>query len=531
MIIVKRCPSCNRIAERESVIKLSGSKLIKLSCGHLVNEDVLKNQNQKLTSTDGNKTLFKYQADDLETIEAANARVLLTYECGLGKTVTTLFTLFNHPKELFPCLIVCKSAVQIQWLKETLGILGEDYTPFILKKGGQAPIKDYPIHLISFDLLRRYNNKEGESVLTNFGFKTVIIDECQHIKSNDSKRTKALQAICLNATHVIALSATPIKNHAAEYFPILNILQPTRFPIREEFYRTWCDIFKSSGNYSKIKGLKNPSLFKEFTKDFIIYHTRDECLPHLPKERRNFEFMNIDDEALQDAYNETIKELTDFEEEADRKGRKGLEYFQNILEYLSKLRHITGLAKVGSCAVKAEEFLLSTERKLVIYIHHVDVGDLIQGHLKQLCKEADYQWEPLRLYGGMGSQKIEQVKEEFLNGPSRILIASTLAAGEGLNLQPVSDAIMVERQWNSVNEEQAERRFSRPGATASSINIDYLIAIGTVDDYLTEIVERKRKHVKEAITGEKMDFSENSVLSELVEALTKVGKPKWRLNK
>ena len=209
--------------------------------------------------------------------------------------------------------------------------------------------------------------------------------------------------------------------------------------------------------------------------------------------------------------------------------KKGMTEYANILEYLSKMRHITGLAKVDETVAKAEEFLLSTERKLVIFHHHIDVGDMIEARLIQTCKDGGYDWKPLRLKGGMG-MALDEVKNAFLNTSCRILIASTLAAGEGLNLQPVSDAIQVERQWNSVNEEQAERRFSRPGATADSINIDYLIAISTVDDHLTAIIEHKRKIVKEAVTGiVSEDLSQNAVLSELADALVRAGKPKWRL--
>ena len=46
------------------------------------------------------------------------------------------------------------------------------------------------------------------------------------------------------------------------------------------------------------------------------------------------------------------------------------------------------------------------------------------------------------------------------------MVASQLAAGEGLNLQTCSDCVMHERQWNPGKEEQAEGRFIRIGQTA-----------------------------------------------------------------
>ena len=49
------------------------------------------------------------------------------------------------------------------------------------------------------------------------------------------------------------------------------------------------------------------------------------------------------------------------------------------------------------------------------------------------------------------------------------MVASTLAAGEGLNLQTCSDCVIHERQWNPANEEQVEGRFIRIGQIAETV--------------------------------------------------------------
>ncbi len=73
------------------------------------------------------------------------------------------------------------------------------------------------------------------------------------------------------------------------------------------------------------------------------------------------------------------------------------------------------------------------------------------------------------------------------------MIASTLASGEGLNLQSCSDCVMHERQWNPSAEEQAEGRFIRIGQLAQSVNAVYMHADDTVDTDLHNIVEGKRR--------------------------------------
>jgi hypothetical protein len=88
---------------------------------------------------------------------------------------------------------------------------------------------------------------------------------------------------------------------------------------------------------------------------------------------------------------------------------------------------------------------------------------------------------------------------------------------------------MVEHQWNPANEEQCEGRFPRPGATAESINATYAIALGTPDEYLTEIKERKREICKKTMGNEAISWNESGVIKELTEMLLSKGGKRWNL--
>ena len=113
------------------------------------------------------------------------------------------------------------------------------------------------------------------------------------------------------------------------------------------------------------------------------------------------------------------------------------------------------------------------------------------------------------------------------NRDQRILIASTLAAGEGINLQACSDCIMVERQWNPANEEQAESRFIRIGQTADSVTATYMIALGTIDEYFTGLVEAKRQVIASTMKGETMS-DESTLMNELADILASKGRKAWK---
>jgi len=191
------------------------------------------------------------------------------------------------------------------------------------------------------------------------------------------------------------------------------------------------------------------------------------------------------------------------------------------------MRHCTGLAKVSPVIEYVKDFLYDTDRKLTIFVHHKDVVESLKIGLKTICHENDVH-EPLNLTSALSAEERNDIVQKFKNNPlCRVLIASTLASGEGLNLQFCSDCIMVERQWNPANEEQAEGRFSRIGSEAEKINAIYFTAIGTVDEFFMKIVESKRKIVNEAMTGVKVNWNDDEVIDELSKMIVSHGRKAW----
>ena len=319
---------------------------------------------------------------------------------------------------------------------------------------------------------------------------------------------------------VFALSGTPIKNHAGEYFPILNILHPEMFPSQAQFERDYVDTYQNGFSY-KIGGLRRGQAddFKNLTESFITRYTRDEVLPDLPKIfRKNF-FVELGEE-VEKAY---YKAYIEFREEY-------LEGGENILAKLNRMRHLTGISKILPVTDFVKEFLEETDRKIALFVHHKDVGLGLYNNIKNVCDAMKIPG-PIQLTSENAGTDVGNRLDELWKNDSRqrIMVASTLSAGEGKNWQMCSDMIMVEHQWNPANEEQCEGRFPRPGATAESISATYAIALGTPDEYLTEIKERKREICKKTLGNESVSWNESSVIKELSELLIQRGGKRWKL--
>jgi SWI/SNF-related matrix-associated actin-dependent regulator 1 of chromatin subfamily A len=543
------CPNCNKVAETVSTYKI-GDKLVNLlKCGHLLNAEQLNHSSAEQIVSLDNKKLYKFQNVGVKFIEESSARCLISDEMGLGKTVQALAAVYLH-KELRPFLVICKASLKDQWQHEIMRWMGEDYFAQIIDSPRQAPLAGMPAFIMSYDVLRRFEvhvksksdaraneseeytpripseeETEGsklKELIRKMRVKTIILDECQQIKNSEAQRTVHVRSICKEVDHVIALSGTPIKNNAAEYFPVLNILKPEMFPRYSAFLFNYCDSYFNGYSY-KTGGLKNPKLFLDKTKSFIIRRTRDEVLPDLPKIRRSFQFHELSKQ-VEGAYIEIFKQFRD-EYNSIEQDELSFQESGNILAYLSRMRHLTGLSKIDPCIDYIMEIMGSTDDRVTVFVHHKDVAEILTSKLNTLFSKLNLP-PCARHEAGSSSLDTEKAFEK-----SRVLIASTLAGGEGLNLQHLCRRfVMLERQWNPANEEQAEARFPRPeGIKTDFIDGVYMVAIGTVDEFFSEIVEQKREIVGKTLDGKASEWNQSSLIKELAERLSMSGGRKWSI--
>jgi len=318
------------------------------------------------------------------------------------------------------------------------------------------------------------------------------------------------------------MSGTPIEDNAGEYFTVLNLVAPTRFPHYQGYLDRYVDTYDTFYS-TRIGGLKDIDRFKEDTNDIVIRRTKDEVLKDLPVFQRLFHHVELDAKDNK-VYDKAMKELEDlfYDDKQSEFEKSG-----SMIAIMSRLRHICGLAKIDACVEFVTEFLLSSDRKITIFTHHNDVMDILVGKLNKWMEEGNFPAVE-KLHAVLDGNGRAALVERFKDGPARVMVASTLASGEGINLQFCSDAILLERQWNPAKEEQAEARFHRFGQK-ENVSVTYMIASGRIDEYFTELVERKRAIVAGALDGKEIQWDQQSLMKELAEMLISKGKKKWVL--
>lgn len=537
--------------------------LVILECGHVINTI-----EPKFESSDGKK-LYPFQeigVDFLNSSLVSGRGKLIADEQGLGKTIQGLCYLKNKLDRL-PCLIICKSKLTRQWMGEVYKWNGS----LSLLISGKGIIAGFKYYIVSVDLLRNLDSKE----IKRLGIKTIIIDECQSIKNMDSRRTQEVLNLCkptgtCTCSHsvkdhslelieafdstkyhkpkecltceckeykdemdlfIIGMSGTPILNRVSEYFPILHLLDSSRFPSESSFTYNWVDSYWD-GFKMKTGGIRNTEAWKEYTSDLIIRRERSEVMPDLPSIDRQITWVDLS-KAAQEEYDKQEKGFIDTYIESQLEGKNET---TNLLAYISRMRHIIGRSKVPDCVDYVTDFLMSTGRKLCIFVHHKAVGENLTNHLNKWMKDGGYP-EVLNIRGNMNPDELGEIQRKFNTQEEyKILVASTLAAGEGLNLQEqCGDCVILERQWNPAKEEQAISRFVRIGFMKSakvklnSVIAQYILAIGTIDDWLTSLIEEKRSIFEQAVNAKDIEAAEMDLMKELMSKIVNEGRKKWKL--
>ena len=473
---------------------------------------------------------YDFQIETAKFVERninINKGVLVAHDFGLGKTLISLLEIRFHSDTRTPTLYVVKSKTKFQWLKAIMTWIGPSHIGMIIQTSKDTLIPGFKTYITSYDLLKKLKKEDVERL----GIKCVILDECQQIKNVRSTRTQEIRKIVSNPNiKVIALSGTPWKNRGEELFPVLNICDPVKFNNEQAFLVNWVDWYMH-GTVRKQGGIRNIPRFKEHTKNLIIRYEFDEVMKGAATVKR-MKLPVMLDQISQESYDDATSDFVKWYQDYIISGEESSVSSIEILAQMARMRHITGLAKIAATVEFCDEFYENTDRSLVIFVHHVDVGTCLVAELKELFKsKTDVVIETLS--ASKTDVQNNTVSSKFnIDGKRWFIIASTLACGEGIDgLQKGYDSILHERQWNPSNEDQATPgRFKRIGQKSSVINVTCVEAEDTIDTDLDMIVEQKRKIFHELMNkGEVPKWNNDAFTKELADALVTRWKKKGKV--
>ena len=444
-----------------------------------------------------NGTLLPYQKMGLDFLLKTNGCALIADEMGLGKTIEALAYLVTAP-DTFPCLIMAPLVTLVNWQREIEKFIKtSDGKPFVVtkirsgKKGDlftQRTLDDTnngpAIYLINYDLVSRRRDD-----LAKIPFRTIIADECQHMRNPGSQKTIAARELVdlESVRHRIGLSGTPCYNHGVEIWSICDFINPGMLGTLSEFRGQFVESYDP---HSSIISSKRWILFEILTESVMIRRRKMDVLNDLPEKSRYRQEIDIDKGYYE---REMRKHLVTLHEKLNAAHARN--HFKTIVEtsayqeFKVSERISAGMAKVPYIVEFVKE-MMENEEPLVIFCHHLSVHSALQEKLAE--------FKPVTIIGGQTEMQRQQSIDSFQGGKTKLMIAGLRAGNVGISLTEACYVVFAELDWSPAIHRQAEDRLHRIGQK-KAVFAYYLEGKGTLDEKIVGVLTDKTLELNEIL--------------------------------
>ena len=439
--------------------------------------------------------LYQFQLEDVLKMEQMEGRVLIASEMGLGKTIQSLAWLQLHPEKR-PAIIVVPASLKLNWEKEAKLWMSPEPNIQILfgKKMPESIIGD--IIIINYDILPTWLEQ-----LQRIKPQVLVLDEIHYVKNNKTHRTKAVKALGKDIPHILGLSGTPIVNRPVEAYNAIKLIDPTAIPSFWEYTQKYCDAKHNSFGWNFNGASNTEELHRRLTGSVMIRRKKVEVLAELPDKTFSVVPIEIDNrKEYQKAESNFINWVR--ENQGDEKAQRASN--AEALARIEGLKQLTVKGKLNQVIDWITDFLEVGGKLVVFATHKLTIDVLMETFGDQAVK----------IDGSVSTQARQDVVDKFQNDPScRLFVGNVKAAGVGITLTASSSVAFVELPWTPGELSQASDRVHRIGQK-NAVNIYYLLARGSIEETISEMLDRKRKVLDSILDGKETD--EQSMLSELL---------------
>jgi SWI/SNF-related matrix-associated actin-dependent regulator of chromatin subfamily A-like protein 1 len=411
----------------------------------------------------------------------AARNTFLADEQGLGKTVQALAAL--EADDAFPAVVVCPASLKLNWKREIEHWLPHRSVTVISGTGATPPAAE--ITVLNYEIVHAHRVR-----LALREPQALVLDESHYVKNPRAKRTKAVrrlaEALPKDALR-LALTGTPVMNHPDELIAQLRIIgRLAEFGSGARFARR----FQGPGAEQRIHWHLRRRCF--------VRRLKADVLPQLPAKRQVVVPVALENER---EYRLAEKDVIAWLREqpldlSELEARVAAALRAERLAQLNALKRLAARGKCGPALAWIGDFLASDE-PLVVFAGHREVQDLLVERFP----------DARHLLGRDSAIAREAAVQAFQepDGP-QLIICSTRVGAQGITLTRASNVAFLDLEWTPAIHDQAEDRCHRIGQD-DAVTAWYLLAAGTIDETMIELIARKRGIVG-AVTDGRADESE-----------------------
>ncbi|WP_433240752.1 SNF2-related protein [Streptosporangium sp. CA-135522] len=433
---------------------------------------------------------------------------ILADDMGLGKTVSTLSLLLRERESgtRRPTLLVCPMSLVGNWQKEAAKF-APSLRVYVHHGGARRRDEDLATAVREADLvLTTYGTALRDlGALAALEWGRVVCDEAQAIKNSAAQQSRAVRSI--PARTRLALTGTPVENHLAELWSIMEFCNPGLLGPAMRFRKRYQEPIEARGDENATGALKRA------TGPFVLRRLKTDrsIISDLPEKLEMKVWCTLTREQAE-LYKAVANDMLDKIDSSEGIERRG-----NVLATMTRLKQICNhpahLLKDGSQLAgrsgklarleELAEEIVEEGDKALVFTQYAEFGSILQPYLA-----AHLDRPVLWLHGGLSKNRREELVERFQGDDEPMLFLLSLkAAGTGLNLTAANHVIHVDRWWNPAVENQATDRAFRIGQT-KNVQVRKFICVDTLEERIDEMIERK-KALAERVVGTGEDWIAN----------------------
>lgn len=431
---------------------------------------------------------------------------VLADDMGLGKTLQVIATVLKFREEGHleneKVLVVAPTGLLTNWQAEfqkfAPGVKTEIY------HGSQRDVKKldgYDVLITSYGIAR-----SDADLLKKMKWHSMVIDEAQNIKNQNTAQTKAVKSI--KSGNFIALSGTPVENRLSELWSIMDYCNRGFLGSLKEFSETYGNPIEQLNDWEtaeKLKKVTSPFLMRRLKSDKTIISDLPEKI-----EIDSFATLTKEQASLYEKTLEKAMEEIEGIRNSDQKSlfvRQGL-VLQMILALKQICNHPSQFLKNGqkdaTISGKLEllfdklDSIVESNEKVLIFTQFTEMAGLLHHFITERYHE-----EPLYYHGGCTLNQRKEMVEKFQNNHAdKIFLLSLKAAGTGLNLTAASHVIHYDLWWNPAVEAQATDRAYRIGQN-KNVMVHRFITKNTFEEKINQMIQHKKALAEMTVaTGE-----------------------------
>ncbi len=430
---------------------------------------------------------------------------VLADDMGLGKTAQTLSLLLaertDAPVPPAPTLLICPMSLISNWQKEATRF-APSLRIYVHHGGSRRRDGEFAAAVAGADLvLTTYGTALRDlGALRTIAWGRVACDEAQAIKNSGTRQAQAVRAI--PARTRLALTGTPVENHLAELWSIMEFCNPGLLGPAKRFRRRYqepIEVRQDADATAALQRATGPFVLRRLKTDKSI-------ITDLPEKNEMKVWCTLTAEQAT-LYQAVVEDMMAVIGDSDGIQRRG-----NVIAAMTKLKqvcnHPAHLLKDGSRLpgrsgklARLEELaaeIVDEGDKALVFTQYAEFGSMLQPYLA-----AQLDRPVLWLHGGLTKTRRDELVDRFQTDTEPMLFLLSLkAAGTGLNLTAANHVIHVDRWWNPAVEDQATDRAFRIGQSRN-VQVRKFICTGTLEERIDEMIERKKALASSVVgTGE-----------------------------